>query len=227
MAHGQPSDSEPAEGLLAVLAGQVRKMLPGWRVLSSTLATPGRLEAAARALPGGAVIFPLFMAGGWFVKQVLPVRLKRHDLITAAPLGLLPGLPDTAAAALTAWAGIHDRPAGEILLAAHGSARGQAASGAAEAFARRLRARLPEDAEVRTGYLEQAPFLADAARDMNKDAICLPFFALPGEHVRRDLPAVLEEAGFRGRILPVLGQAAGIPALIARTILDTAQEATP
>lgn len=227
MAHGQPSNAEPAEGLLAVLAGQVRKTLPGWRVLSSTLATPGRLEAAARTLPGGAVIFPLFMAGGWYVKQVLPGRLKWSGLITTAPLGLLPDLPDTATAALTAWAGIHDRPVGGILLAAHGSARGQAASGAAEAFARRLRARLPDDTEVRTGYLEQAPFLADAARDMNNDAVCLPCFALPGEHVRRDLPAALGEAGFRGRVLPVLGQAAGIPALIARAILDTAQEATP
>ena len=64
LSHGQPSDPDPAEAALALLAAQVRGHLPGWQVVSATLAKPGALDAVAGGTPG--LVYPMFMAGGWF-----------------------------------------------------------------------------------------------------------------------------------------------------------------
>ncbi len=56
-----------------------------------------------------------------------------------------------------------------------------------------------------TGFVEETPSLADAARDLTP-AICLPFFALRAGHVVDDVPAALAEAGFTGPLLPAIGE---------------------
>ncbi len=76
VAHGQPSDPAPAEAEVAGLAGKVAAALPGWDVGSATLAAP---EALQRALQGAnaPLVFPLFMADGWFTRTALPDRLAQ------------------------------------------------------------------------------------------------------------------------------------------------------
>lgn len=219
VAHGQPSAPQQPEAALARLADAVAGHLPGWRLRSATLASPGRLEAEADAMPPGTIVYPLFMARGYFVTRVLPSRLDARPHRMAPPLGLDPDLPQLAAGLLRmALDGRRaDRQPERLLLAAHGSARGRAAADAAEAFAAALRPRLA-GIEIVTGYVEQAPRIDAAARDLGPQDICLPFFAQDGDHCRDDIPRALDAAGFAGLRLPPLGLAAGIPALIARAL---------
>ena len=216
MAHGQPSSPAPPEAALAKLAEHVAGHLPGWRVRSATMAAPGRLEDEAAALADGALVYPFFMAGGYFVTGVLPGRIDSGRLRMLDPLGLEPGLPAVAAAAL----GAGPR---QVVLAAHGSARGKAAGEAAWSFAERLARLMPQTA-ISVGFVEQAPSVAEAAGGLDSDALCLPWLAFPGGHFQQDVPQALAEAGFSGRLLPVLGLAEGVPALIAASLLAASEK---
>ncbi|WP_405110592.1 cobalamin biosynthesis protein CbiX [Phaeobacter sp. BS52] len=220
-AHGQPSDPAPQERALAELADAVATLLPDWDVRSATLATSDRLE---QVTPQGALVYPFFMANGWFTSSVLPRRLQGHDVYHLPPFGLDPNLPGLACDALAlacaarGWSLSQTR----ILLAAHGSARGPKAAEAAEAFATAMRDRLP-GTTLATGYVEEDPRIATTARVFEDTAparpsLCLPFFAQAGEHVRDDIPDALADAGFGGDTLPVLGALPQVPQLIANAL---------
>lgn len=221
VSHGQPSAPPPAEIHLAFMAAQVSDHLPGWEVRSATLSARGALEAA---MVEGAVIFPFFMARGYFTARVLPGRLKGWRYRMATPFGLLADLPAATAALLRrelatrGW----DATGAEILLAAHGSARGPKAAEAAEAFAEALRAVLPEP-KISTGYVEQSPFIDAAASPLGAQSLCLPFFAQSGEHVREDIPEALNAGRFTGSLLPSLGADPQAPRLIAAAIKAAAE----
>ncbi|MEP4038301.1 CbiX/SirB N-terminal domain-containing protein [Pseudophaeobacter sp.] len=220
-AHGQPSAPEGQEKALARLAQQVSDLLPGWEIRSATLSSPGRLE---QVMQDGALVYPFFMASGWFTSQVLPKRLQgfRYDQLPA--FGLDPALPLFTADLLKQAfqpqpSSRVDKPA--LLLAAHGSARGPKAAEATERFAQVLRPLLP-DQDVVTGYIEQAPRIADAAQKLPTGSLCLPFFAQSGNHVTSDLPSALREANFTGETLPTLGSQRGIARLISQALLQAA-----
>lgn len=213
VAHGQPSAPEPAERSLAELAQKVSLQMPDWQIKSATLAMPGQLE---HLMEDGTVIYPFFMTGGWFTNQVLPKRLHNFSYQMTPPFGLDPNLVPLAASYLKNQLCLRTgTPA--ILLAAHGSARSAKAAQATEAFANQLSGALPET-PIHIGYIEQAPFVSAAARDLPANSLCLPFFAQSGHHVRDDIPAALAEADFRGSLLPVLGAHAQVPSLIAHTL---------
>ncbi|TNJ48603.1 sirohydrochlorin chelatase [Phaeobacter sp. B1627] len=214
--HGQPSAPPPPEIHLAAIAAAVQDHLPEWQVRSATLASRGFLE---NAMADGAVIYPFFMARGWFTGKVLPRRLEGQHYHMATPFGLDAALPEMAAKALAQEIATRGWQLTEtdILLAAHGSARGPKAAEAAESFAASLRAILP-GLRISTGFVEQAPFISEAARPLGERSLCLPFFAQSGAHVREDIPEALAEAGFQGQCLPVLGALPGAPALIAGAI---------
>ncbi|WP_300512692.1 cobalamin biosynthesis protein CbiX [Aliiroseovarius sp.] len=192
---------------------------PDGQLRAATMAAPGMLEAALDQLPPGAAIYPFFMARGWFVKSALARRLEGRDVRVLDPFGLDPDLPAVAAAL------IREEAAGRgweladchVLMAAHGSARGKAAAASAEDFATRL-APLLGGAGLRCGFVEQAPFLPDLAPGLRERTLCLPFFAMAGDHVRDDVTRGLRDAGFEGPILPALGQAEPVPALIAAAL---------
>ena len=79
VAHGQPSDPRPAGAALERLAARVQAMLPGWSVGAATLAEEGAMARAVAGLPGG-VVFPMFMAGGWFTRVQIPKDRKSTRL---------------------------------------------------------------------------------------------------------------------------------------------------
>ncbi|UWQ38472.1 CbiX/SirB N-terminal domain-containing protein [Leisingera aquaemixtae] len=224
-AHGQPSAPGPAEADLASLAAEVAAFLPGWGIRSATLATPERLEEVTA---NGAVVYPFFMSQGYFTAKVLPARLKGVSCRIAAPFGLDAALPPLAAQAVQQAAlaqgwntdGLH------LLLAAHGSARGPKAAEAAEDFAARLRPLLP-GCTVTPGYVEQDPRIETAAAQLPGRALCLPFFAQAGDHVKEDIPAALDAARFGGAVLPVTGALPGVPKLIAAAIRAAALDREP
>ncbi len=210
VAHGQPSDPMPAARALDRLAARVAGLLPGREVRAATLAEPGRLEAEAAGEPG--LVFPLFMAGGWFTGAQIPARLRAAgagEWRLLPPLGSLPGLQD-----LTVTLA-RESGARRILLAAHGSFKSRAPAAIAGQMAARITAEtgIPADA----AFIEQSPRL-ETATGHGADSACLPFFAMSGGHVEKDLPEALARAGFRGRILPPVGLDDRVPGLIAEAL---------
>lgn len=216
VAHGQPSDPAPAEAELAALAAGVSAHLPGWQVSAATLAAPGALAAAVSAGDPG-LVYPLFMAGGWFTRTHLPARLAQAggaDWRILQPFGCDPAVQDlTVSLARAAQAA----GAGALLLAAHGSFRSAAPARIAFDMADRI-ATETGLARVEAAFIDQSPRL-DQVGGFAADAVCLPFFAAAGGHVREDLPAALAQAGFPGRLLLPVGLDARVPGLIAAALL--------
>lgn len=175
---------------------------------------PGALDIATNDM----LIYPMFMAQGWFTRTELPRRLGIVGAPNARilpPFGADPGLPElcrgllATAAATQSWA-LSETP---VLIAAHGSGRSRAPAEAARKMARDL-----APLTVTCGFIEEAPFLADAARPLPAQSICLPLFASRAEHVTDDLPEALAKAEFQGITLDPVGLAAEVPAMIAESI---------
>lgn len=215
VAHGQPGDPGPQQLAIEALAGKVAALGPGLTVAGATLAAPGALAAALRP---GCLVYPMFMAEGWFTGRELPRRLRETGIECRVlrPFGTDPALPDLCilkarqAAQEQHWA----PDQATVLLAAHGSQRSQSSYQGNEAMAAKL---APHFKRVVTGYVEQDPFLADAGKGLEQ-ALCLPFFATRAEHVTDDLPQALASAGFAGPLLDPIGTAPEAPALIAAAL---------
>lgn len=221
VSHGQPSAPDPAEAALAAFARLVASELPGWHVGSATLAKEGALEAARIAAGDAPLIYPHFMTQGWFTGDNLRKRLgDTPGAEILPPLGVEPGLPALTAGLLRGVLQTKGWQAGEsaLFIAGHGSGRSPNSARDTGRFAGAL-AQLIGFREMRVGYVEQAPYLAEAAAGLGRQAICLPFFAARGGHVTDDIPQALDEAGFEGLRLDPIGCAPQVPGLVARSLL--------
>lgn len=214
--HGQPSDPGPAAADLAALALRVSDVLGGWDVRSATLAEGETLATVARAMPAG-VIFPMFMAGGWFTRVQIPARLAAGGIggwQVLEPFGCDPAIHDLVVTLAVEAIGT---AVPEIILAAHGSFKSSVPSDIARHLARRI-AMETGATRVEAAFIDQDPQLSSMT-GFGNDAVCLPYFAAAGGHVTDDIPAALAKAGFRGRILPPVGLDARVPGLIAQAII--------
>lgn len=195
------------------MAAQVAALLPGRMVGSATLAEAAAVADATQRMGPGGVVYPLFMAGGWFTRVQIPARLAAAGATgwqVLEPFGCDPALHDLAVQILREAGG-----GGQVLLAAHGSFKTMVPSDVAHHVARVIAA--ASGASVAAAFIDQEPQLAEAT-GYGADALCLPFFAAAGGHVTLDIPAALASAGFRGRLLPAIGTDPRVPALIARAI---------
>lgn len=225
VAHGAPSDPDPLDHSIQVLAQKVGAFAGGWRIAGATLAKPGSLEAAiGQAVDGETInVLPFFMSAGWFVKTELRRRVAAATsapVTYLTPFGLdlrIPSLcAQRAATALTRDG--HDPQNAILILAAHGSRRGHAAARAARAVATQVKG-LGIFGDVRVGFVEQAPTIEEAATGLGATpAICLPLFATTAGHVLEDIPDQLSKAGFEGRTLAPIGDDAETPRVIAEMI---------
>lgn len=219
VAHGQPSNPAVAEAALKKLAGRVNLRLPDWKIDSATMAAKGALQNATLRHPTAA-IYPLFMADGWFTGTALPERLMErdhNDLLS--PLGMDPQLPAIALEVLTQQLAAQDWKMSKtrLIIAAHGGRNSKNPAKATRKFVNAIKG-ISNFAEVRIGFIEEQPDVADVAVDAGACAICLPFFASNGLHVRNDIPVALKKAGFKGVLLDAIGHAAQIPDLIAQSL---------
>ena len=219
ISHGQPSDPDPAEAALALLAAKVAALLPDWRVDSATMAKTGALDAAVAGRASG-LVYPMFMAGGWFPMTELPRRIDAAggvDWAYLPPFGLDAGVQDLVLTVAQEAAAAQGRTPAmtDVLLAAHGSFRSYAPSEVAQAMAHRLKR--AGFARAEAFFIDQEPRIATAT-GFGAGSICLPFFAAEGGHVTDDLPQALAEAGFGGQVLAPLGLDARVPSLIAAAL---------
>lgn len=209
VAHGQPSDPRPAGAAMEALAARVQALLPGWSVGAATLAEEGAIARAVKGRPGG-VVFPMFMAGGWFTRVQIPKRLAEAGAVgwtVLEPFGCDPAVHDLCVTL------VREAGAAAVILAAHGSFKSSVPSDIARHVAGRIGAET--GADVAVGFIDQDPQLSTLT---GRRGVCLPFFAAEGGHVSDDIPAALAEAGFRGRILPPVGLDARVPGIIAAAI---------
>lgn len=206
IAHGSPADPEPQERWIAALADRIADLLPDWHLRGTTLAMPGALEAAVAAMPD-ALVYPWFMAEGWFTRTLLPRRLTAAGMNSPRQLpafGLDPALAGLLARTARQAALDHDLPEdATLLLAAHGSQVSRASATRTGELADDLR-KLTRFRIV-TGFVEEAPFLSDVAR-IDGPALCLPLFATRAGHVAQDVPEALAAARFTGPLLPAIGE---------------------
>ena len=219
VAHGQPSDPHPAEAALAAYAARVNALCDRVTVGSATLAAPGKFEAALDRLQENSVIYPLFMAKGWFTTSALPKRIGARPVRVLDPLGTDPKLPELVAQSVQSQIADLGWTPGEtdLVLAAHGSGRSRNPSKVATEFLSQLCAQLPFQ-NARVGFVEEDPGIDQAARGMGRTSLCLPFFACTGGHVLMDVPEALERADFAGHVMPVIGELPEIQARIAAQI---------
>lgn len=221
VAHGQPSDPLPAAADLAALAAQVQELLPDWHLGAATLA---EADALARAVAGdgAGVIYPMFMAGGWFTTTNLPRKLAECGAAAgwqiAAPFGTDLAVHDLASRVVAG--ALADVPADKsgVIIAAHGSGRSREPARVALALADHIAATLAP-ARIETGFIEEPPHLADVMAGFDAHSVVLPFFAANGGHVTDDLPQAVEQVGYAGRVLPALGLHPDVPALIAAALM--------
>lgn len=205
-----------------MVAARLEGVLPGWTVRGATLTAPADLEAKLAALAEQPLlVFPYFMADGWFVRERLPraIRaLRTGPFRLLPPLGLDPALHrlclSCAHDAVTA-AGL---PPGDtaLLLAGHGSPTDPRPCRAVEDVAGFIHSK-QVFREVRIGFLDQPPLLRSSGR-LASPGICLPFFAGSAGHMEVDLPAALVAAGFDGPLLAPIGLHPRIPAIIAAAL---------
>lgn len=216
VAHGSPADPFPQEAAMKALAVRVAMWMPGWHIRGATLAQEGALEAAVSHM-NTPLIYPFFMAEGWFTRTNLPRRLAAAgggNLVQLLPFGTDPLLIDLMAAAAHGPAS-----AKGLLIAAHGSKVSKTSSETTYAMVESLKHL--GFSPVQAGFVEEAPFLADVARDM-PEAACLPFFALRAGHVVQDIPEALESVDFKGVTLPPVGEDARVAQLIAAALMRAA-----
>ena len=225
VAHGAPADPWPQAAVMMALAVRVAMWCPGWHLRGVTLAEEGALEHALAAMDAP-LIYPFFLAEGFFTGTALPRRLAAAGLADPrrlAPFGTDPALPALMGETATrgaAAAGL-DPEHGHLLIAAHGSKVSRTSTATTWAMVDRLRA-TTRFARVSAGFVEEPPFLEDAARGLGP-AVCLPFFALSAGHVTDDVPRALAHAGFEGPLLPPIGEARDVPRLIASALGRAAQ----
>lgn len=225
VAHGAPAEPAPQELVLKALAAATAPHLPqGWRVRGATMAADGALECALAEL-SNPLIYPFFMAEGFFTGTLLPRRLAEAGItgaVQTAPFGVDPALPGLMArVALEAALASGITPAeSALLVAAHGSKVSRTSADSTHAMVAAL-GPLTGFGRILAGFVEEAPFLADQARALGR-GICLPFFALEAGHVVGDIPEAMAEAGFDGPILPPIGQHPDVPALIAAALIRAA-----
>lgn len=227
VAHGSPSEPAPQEDFMQALAKATAAHLPdGWTLRGATLAAEGAFEAALDGL-NTPLIYPFFMAQGFFTGTLLPRRLAAagaDHAVQLDPFGVDPTLPALMArCALEAAqdAGLDPATSG-LLVAAHGSKVSRTSADSTHAMIAQL-APLTGFARILPAFVEEAPFLLDQARDLGS-GVCLPFFALEAGHVVDDIPEAVAESGFQGPVLPPIGHHPDVPAMIAQALMRAAKD---
>ena len=189
--------------------------------------TPSVGEAIRALTPRDVIVYPLFLANGYFTRVALPRLIDKakdddsgRAITVLSPLGLEPALVDVIADEAVAAAHARRIPPQEVtaVLLAHGSTKDRASRIAAGQLADRLRERR-RFRDVRLALLEEPPSLADATADVQGPIVVVGLFAGEGMHGASDAGRLVAELARKNVVLigPV-GLFAGIAAVIAAAV---------
>lgn len=229
--HGDRAGASP-NATLRAQTDAVRQRTSAHLVTSGVLkGDPTIEEAIAVAKASGAdeiLVYPLFMADGYFVKKVLRERVDAETAGRTAsrilmPLGLDPALPALLRdEALNSAAREGFAPAvSRLLIVGHGSKLGPASANATRAIASAVRA-ISTFAAIETAFLEEDPAVEHALAASNLPTIVSGFFFGDGLHAGEDVPEAIAETGARAVYTGPIGNAVALPALIAASIAAAA-----
>lgn len=192
-------------------------------VLSGTPTLEEALAAVAGQTRGAILVFPFFMAAGFFVNVKVPKRIAEAGLAdrcrVLTPLGAAEQLPAIIRDRAIAETKALGAPAAgcRLLLVGHGSKVARASAEATEMVAACLR-EMSGFGNVTTAFLEEAPFLDDVVTADARPTVVVGFFNGDGLHAAEDVPEALGK--FDGKIAytgPV-GAFAEVSTLIADAI---------
>ena len=167
------------------------------------------------------IVFPLFMANGYFVKTVLAQQLADARLpvpvITMPPLGALPGLPALIRkqALQTTEKNNWPYPPDQcrLLVVGHGSSKSRASAEATQAVTSSL-ARKKDFAAIECCFLEEPPFLSGALQSSPLPTILTGFFSSDGMHGAHDIPEAIRKTQAEACYTGAIGTHASVPSLI-------------
>jgi sirohydrochlorin ferrochelatase len=226
---GRDTGGHSNEGIFA-LADNVAAFLGDVRVGVGFIGGNPALDAAIELLAApDIIVYPLFMADGYFGSTVLNRLLEgagrmRQGSITILPaLGLDPALADfvvaEAASAVTLRGMLVDQVT--LVLLAHGSRRSRNSASAAEQTASKARAhRL--FADVRVSFLDEPPSLEKAVSEISGPVAIVGLFSGEGLHGGNDATRLMAQLDRKDAIyVGNVGSFPGLEKLIA-TAVDSA-----
>lgn len=173
------------------------------------------------------IVYPLFASNGYFTRDRLVQLIDEasgatREIDMLPPFGLDPGLPELVIDHIDRVAsenGLVTRSLTAVLLA-HGSRRNPASREATEGIAREV-AKRGICRDVAIAFLEEQPFLDEAAGSIDGPAIVLGMFSGDGVHGARDAPHLVAKLGRNDVIYAgVIGNAKGIENLVERSVRE-------
>lgn len=199
VAHGERGGAF-SNAILLRHAGAVSSLLQSFPIAAGVLSGSPTLEEALTTVAGQTqgpiLVFPFFMAAGFFVNVKVPQRIAEaglaHRCRVLTPLGSAEPLPDVIANRARRHAEALGQPisACRLLLVGHGSKVARASAEATELVAARLR-EMSGFGTITTAFLEEAPFLKDVVTADQRPTVVVGFFNGDGLHAAEDVPEAL------------------------------------
>lgn len=185
------------------------------------------LAAAARSGASRVVVYPVFMADGFFVRTRLAERVAAADLPQPweifPPLGIDPELPQIVLNhAVQAAHGAGFAPAASrLLLVGHGSKFGPASADATRTAAAAI-AEANVFAGLDTAFLEEPPSVEHVLQAARRQPVVVSgFFSGDGMHASDDVPAAIAKSRCSAVYAGSVGNDSAISALILRRLVGS------
>lgn len=182
------------------------------------------MEAALASAPDRVLIYPFFMADGFFVRTRLAERVRAMAIpvpyTVSQPLGLAPALPALMlrqAQAAARQAGL-SQDQSDLLIVGHGSQLGPASADATRAAAEQV-ARLGTFRAVSTAFLEEPPSVEEALSLATQPVVVSGFFSEEGLHAGEDVPDAITKSGARAIYAGAIGGDASVCEVILNDLL--------
>jgi sirohydrochlorin ferrochelatase len=234
VAHGERRDGAGNEGVARLALDLARRGVAAEVGVGFIKGTPSVAETLSGFAMDDVVVYPLFLADGYFTRRRLPQLIAggheasavRPRVRVLPPLGIDPVLVDLVAekARQTAAAAHMSAEVVTLVLLAHGTPRDPASRQAAELMARRLAAR-GLFCGVCSAFLEEPPSLAQVLDGIPGPVVVVGLFAGEGLHGGDDAPQLVRQAGraevvFAGNVGAFAGIADVIAAAVRRASTD-------
>jgi sirohydrochlorin cobaltochelatase len=224
-AHGERRENADNEGVLGLARDLTDRGLVPEVTAGFINGVPTIKDALDTLTADRIIVYPLFASSGYFTRDRLVQLIdeadrESRDIRILPPLGLDPGLPHLVVAFVKQIAREHGfaPQSCTVIFLAHGSRRNSASREATEHIACDVKSRAAFR-EVRIAFLEERPFLDEAAASLMGPAIIVGLFSGEGMHGAGDAPRLTAELGRNNVVFAgVIGNAPGIADVVARSV---------